>query len=91
MTRVYITSMLALRRLGSAVSTYRKRILLGAIAGWFVSTVVGAFVLVYAETHWVSLEDANILGAGIVWTGVAVGAMIAYATRNATPTKEVAP
>lgn len=83
MTRVYITSMLALRRLGSAISTYRKRILIGAVLGWLISTVVGAFGLAVLEVYGtLPLADANVLGAGIVWTGVVLGAMIAYTGRE---------
>lgn len=72
-------------RLGVALRQYWKRVAVGAVCGWLVSTVLGAFVLVVLETRDViSTETSPLLGAALVWSGVGLGSLVAYASRPRT-------
>jgi hypothetical protein len=70
-------------RLGAALRRHWKRIVLGVACGWLISTVVGAFALVWLESIGVLSpeETTPIAGAVIVWSGMALGGVIAYAAR----------
>lgn len=78
LTRVHMASV----RLRGGLRRYWKRLAVGAVFGWLVSTVLGAFVLVALEQlGGISAENAPLLGAGLVWGGMAYGALVAYAGR----------
>jgi hypothetical protein len=67
----------ALREAG----TYWRRVLVGAFLGWLIASIVGAVVLALAWEQ-ISLETSNVLGALIVWSGLALGGVVGYATRR---------
>jgi hypothetical protein len=70
-------------RLRGSLRRNWRRIAVGAFFGWLVSTVLGAFALVALESSGaISSENAPLLGAGLVWGGVAYGALFAYAGRS---------
>lgn len=65
-----------------ALRVYWKRIAVGAFCGWLISTVLGAFALVGFESfHLIAADDSPLLGAAIVWMGIAVGSSVAYVAR----------
>lgn len=70
-------------RLGSAVRRYWRRIVLGALCGWIGSSVLGAFGIVWLESVGLVRSEGTValVGAGIVWFGVGLGALVAYAMR----------
>jgi ABC-type Mn2+/Zn2+ transport system permease subunit len=70
-------------RLGWALRRHWKRIGLGVACGWVIATVLGAIALVWLETRGVISPDdaAPIVGAAFVWSGMALGGVIAYAVR----------
>jgi hypothetical protein len=44
--------------------------------------VLGAIALVgFESANLILVEDSNLLGAALVWMGMAVGAMVAYAAK----------
>jgi hypothetical protein len=79
LARVHVTAL----RLGWAVRRHWKRIGLGVAGGWLIATVLGAFALVWLESRGVisPTDTAPVVGAGIVWSGMALGGLVAYATR----------
>ena len=78
LTRVHVSA-LGVR---DAVRGYWKRIAVGAFFGWLISTVLGAFALVGFESfHLIAADDSPVLGAAIVWMGIAVGGAVAYVAR----------
>ncbi len=78
LTRVHVSA-LGVR---DAVRGYWKRIAVGAFFGWLISTVLGAFALVGFESfHLIAADDSPLLGAAIVWMGIAVGGAVAYVAR----------
>lgn len=70
-------------RLGGALRRYWRRIALGAACGWFASSVGGAFLLVWLESVGFLRSEGTVavVGAGLVWSGIALGAVVAYAMR----------
>jgi len=72
------------QRLRGAVRQYWKRILAGAFVGWVFAVVGGAFGLASLE-FWgfVSQSTSDSLGIATVLAGVGLGALIAYAGRDA--------
>ena len=80
---VWLTRMhVAMLRLGVTLRRYWKRIAVGAVCGWLVSSVLGAFILVGLEARdLISAETSPLLGAALVWGGVGLGSLIAYAAR----------
>lgn len=73
---------IAMSRLGVALRRYWKRIAVGAALGWLTSTVLGAFALVGLEARDViSPETSPLLGAALVWSGIGLGSLVAYASR----------
>jgi hypothetical protein len=85
MTRLVARTQVEVLRLGGALRRYWRRIALGAVCGWFASSVVGAFFLVWLEAVGIvrSEEVVALLGAAIVWFGIGLGAIVAYAMRPA--------
>lgn len=79
LARLHVTGL----RLGWAVRRHWKRIGVGVACGWLVATVLGAFALVWLESRGVisPTETAPIVAAGIVWFGMAIGGLTAYAVR----------
>jgi len=78
LTRMHVATL----RLGGALRQYWKRIVVGAASGWLVSTVLGAFALVGLESRaLISADTSPLLGAGLVWSGIGLGSLIAYASR----------
>lgn len=78
LTRVHV----AVLRLRGAVRTHWKRIVVGAVCGWLIATVLGAIALVgFEAANLILAEDSNLLGAALVWMGMGVGAMVAYVAR----------
>jgi len=78
LARAHVT---ALRFRGS-LRQYWKRIVLGAFCGWVASSVLGAFALVWLEVQaQISSDTSALLGAAIVWSGTALGGLVAYAAR----------
>jgi hypothetical protein len=70
-------------RLRGALGRYWRRIAVGAFCGWLLSSVLGAFTIVWLE--WMTVvssdEAAALLGAAFVWSGTALGGVLAYAAR----------
>jgi hypothetical protein len=78
LTRMHVAALC----LGGALRRYWKRIAVGALCGWLLSTVLGAFALVGLEVHGsISAETSPLLGAALVWSGVGLGSLTAYALR----------
>jgi hypothetical protein len=78
LARLYVVTL----RLGDALRGYWKRIAVGALCGWLISSVLGAFALVgFESAHLIAAEDSMFLGAAIVWMGVGVGACVAYVAK----------
>jgi hypothetical protein len=78
LTRMHVAALC----LGGALRRYWKRIAVGALCGWLVSTVLGAFALVGLESRaLISAETSPLLGAALVWSGIGLGSLIAYASR----------
>ena len=81
LTRMHV----AVLCLGGALRRYWKRIAVGALCGWLLSTVLGAFALVGLEVHGsISAETSPLLGAALVWSGVGLGSLTAFALRPRT-------
>jgi hypothetical protein len=78
-TQIYAT----MHRLGGAFRQYWKRITIGAFFGWLVSTFLAAYALVYLEYLGLISPDQTfpVIGVGLVWSGIALGALVAYAVR----------
>jgi hypothetical protein len=92
MTRLLALAHVESIRLRSAVRRHWRRIVLGAVCGWFASSVLGAFGIVWLESIGAirSEEGVALVGAAIVWSGIGVGALVAYAIRPApAPTNRV--
>jgi hypothetical protein len=85
MTRLLARAHVESIRLRSAVRRYWRRIVLGAVCGWFASSVLGAFGIVWLESIGAvrSEEGVALIGAAIVWSGIGLGALVAYAIRPA--------
>lgn len=78
LTRTYV----AVLGLKDAVREYWKRIAVGALCGWLITSVLGAIALVgFESAHLITAEDSTLLGAALVWMGMGVGAMVAYVAR----------
>lgn len=79
LTRAHVAGL----RLGSALRRHWRRIALGVACGWLLSTVLGAFALVWLETRDVISphETAPLLGGAMVWSGMVLGGLVAYAAR----------
>ena len=81
---LWLWPLLASHRLGSAVREHWKRVLAGALVGWFFAVVGGAFALASLEFHgFVSGATSDELGIVIVLYGVGIGALNAYTFRPA--------
>lgn len=79
------SAVLELERFGAALRRHWRRILAGATVGWFLTSILGAIGLVALErSGWLSYELSNLLGAALVWAGVALGGLVAYALRRST-------
>ena len=85
MTRLLARAHVESIRLRSAVRRYWRRIALGAVCGWFASSVLGALGIVWLESIGAvrSEEGVALVGTAIVWSGIGVGALVAYAIRPA--------
>ena len=83
MARLLARAHVESNRLRAAVRRYWRRLALGAACGWFASSVLGAFAIVWLESVGVvnSEETVALVGAAIVWGGIGVGALVAYAMR----------
>jgi len=78
LTRMYIATL----RVRGALREYWKRIAVGALCGWLISSVVGAFALVgFESAQLITAEDSTLLGAALVWMGMGVGALVAYVAK----------
>jgi len=72
-------------RLRDAVRTSWRRIVAGAVVGWLLAVVGGAFALASLEFHGVvSRTTSDDLGIIIVLYGLGAGALFAYAIRPVT-------
>jgi len=88
LTRIHVATL----RLGDALRRYWKRIAVGALCGWLISSVLGAFALVgFESVHWITAEDSSVLGPAIVWMGVGVGACVAYVAKPDPAESEIPP
>ena len=77
-TRLYVSAL----ALGGAMRGDWKRIAVGALCGWLIASVLGAFAVVGFESwHLITAEDSTLLGAALVWMGMGVGGMVAYVAR----------
>ena len=83
MTRMLTRAHLEWSRVWSAARRYWRRMVLGAVCGWLASSLLGAFAIVWLESVGViRSEDAvALVGAGIVWFGIGLGMVVAYAIR----------
>jgi hypothetical protein len=78
LTRTYVAAL----GLKDAVREYWKRIAVGALCGWLITSVLGAIAVVgFESAHLITAEDSTLLGAALVWMGMGVGAMVAYVAR----------
>lgn len=70
-------------RLRTALRRHWRRLVLGAVCGWFAASLLGAFAVVWLESVGLvrSEETVALVGAGIVWSGIGLGALVAYAIR----------
>lgn len=84
MTEVYARLHVQALRLRGALRTYWRRILVGAFCGWFLSSVLGALLLVWLGSRGVvvSQGDFGLYASAAVWGGTVVGAAAAYAARS---------
>ncbi|HEU0247973.1 MAG TPA: hypothetical protein VFR38_12880 [Gaiellaceae bacterium] len=80
---VWVTRLhVAVLGLKGAVRGHWKRIAVGALCGWLLASVIGAFAVVgFESAHLITAEDSTLLGAALVWMGMGVGAMVAYVAR----------
>jgi hypothetical protein len=87
---VWLTRLqVAVLSLRGAMRTYWKRIAVGALCGWLITTVLGAIALVgFESANLILAEDSNLLGAALVWMGMGVGAMVAYVAKPHTAERE---
>jgi len=70
LTRIHVATL----RLGDALRRYWKRIAVGALCGWLISSVLGAFALVgFESAPLIAAGDPMFPGASIVWLGRGVG------------------
>jgi hypothetical protein len=67
-------------RFSAAFRENWRRILAGAFLGWLVSSLVGAVSLAYFAAD-ITLATSNLIGAAVVWSGLALGGVLGYATR----------
>jgi len=83
MTTLLARAHVELVLLRGAVRHHWRRLLAGAFCGWVASSVLGAFGIVWLEETGVirSEETAALLGAAFVWSGIGLGALLAYAVR----------
>lgn len=83
MTTLLTRAHLETVRVVSAVRRYWRRMLLGAVCGWFGSSVLGAFAIVWLESVGLLRSEGTValVGAGIVWFGIGLGMIVAYAIR----------
>jgi len=82
MARLLARAHLAVVAFAAAARRHWRRIAVGAFVGWLVSSVAGAFVLVWFEsTGLIDAETSPLVGAALVWGGMGVGALLAYAAR----------
>ena len=81
---LWLWPLTAAQRLRGAVRQYWKRILVGAFVGWVFAVVGGAFGLASLE-FWgfVSQQTSDSLGIATVFAGIGLGALVAYAGRDA--------
>ena len=78
LTRMYVAAL----SLGGALREYWKRIAVGALCGWLISSVLGAIALVgFESAQLITAEDSTLLGAALVWMGTGVGGLVAYVAR----------
>ena len=69
-------------RIRGALREYWKRIAVGALCGWLISSILGAIALVAFESaQLITAEDSTLLGAALVWMGIGVGGLVAYVAR----------
>jgi hypothetical protein len=80
---LWLWPLTAAERFKSAVRQYWRRILVGAFVGWVFAVVGGAFGLASLE-FWglVSQQTSDSLGIAAVFTGIWLGALVAYADRT---------
>jgi hypothetical protein len=77
-TRIHVAAV----SLKEAMREYWKRIAVGALCGWLITSVLGAFAVVgFESAHLITAEDSTLLGAALVWMGMGVGAMVAYVAK----------
>lgn len=86
---VWLTRMrVATLGLGVALHRYWERLAVGAVCGWLVSSVLGAFMLVGLEARDViSAGISPLLGAALAWGGVGLGSL---RVRSASSSKRAA-
>lgn len=92
MTAVLVRVHVMLVAFGQGLRRHWKRIAIGAFCGWVASTVLGAFALAWLESQHVLSPDGTtpVVAAALVWAGIALGAVLAYAVRperNAEPVR----
>ena len=90
MTTLLARAQVETLRFGGALRQYWKRIVLGGLCGWIGSSVLGALFLVWVELAGLvrSEEAIALLGAAIVWSGIALGGLVAYAMRPHVPSAD---
>jgi hypothetical protein len=77
-TRTYVAAL----GLKDAVREYWKRIAVGALCGWLITSVLGAIAVVgFESADLITAEDSTLLCAALVWMGMGIGAMVAYVAR----------
>lgn len=81
LTRRAVTVLVTLDVLREELRRYWRRLLVGALAGWVVATVLGSVVLVALELE--TGYAAGVVSASVlVWVGIGAGALVAYSIRR---------
>jgi len=86
---VWLTRMrVATLGLGVALHRYWERLAVGAVCGWLVSSVLGAFMLLGLEARGlISAKTSPLLGVALVWGAVGLGSL---RVRSASSSKRAA-
>ena len=81
MTRVAVVALVWLELVRDALRRHWRRLLVGAVVGWALASVLGAVVLFLLEPY-TELAASQVSAVVFVFAGIAIGAVAAYAARR---------